>query len=210
MAEPMGILISSFDYSPVAEDEFHDWYDTEHIPERARIPGFLDCTRWLAVDVPKVSLNTYDLASVDVLRSEGYLAVGYESNSPWTRRVGWRCIKRLRFEGIQANPGDRRPPTGADGLVVIAMNSAAGRDEGLASALDDWLREVDRMDGVACARRFRATLSTHGHVLVCHLDAPAVIGSDAWQQAMERLSSRQERAQAGDVLVTNCARYRRQ
>ena len=94
MVKPMGILISSFDYSPVAEDEFHDWYDTEHIPERARIPGFLDCRRWLGVGLPKVSVTTYELASVDVLRSEGYLAVGYENNSPWTRRVGWRCIKR--------------------------------------------------------------------------------------------------------------------
>ena len=59
MPQPMGILISSFDYSPVAEDEFHDWYDTEHIPERERIPGFLDCSRWLAVGLPSTTCVRY-------------------------------------------------------------------------------------------------------------------------------------------------------
>ena len=87
----MGLLLSCFDYSPVAEDEFHDWYDIEHIPERERVPGFLACQRWIAVDRPKSSIATYDLAAIDVLRSPGYLAIGYDNNSPWTRRVGWRC-----------------------------------------------------------------------------------------------------------------------
>ena len=37
-----GILIAAMDFSNVAEDEFHDWYDTEHIPERLRVPGFIN------------------------------------------------------------------------------------------------------------------------------------------------------------------------
>jgi hypothetical protein len=36
-----GVLIAAMDFSNVAEDEFNDWYDTEHIPERQRVPGFL-------------------------------------------------------------------------------------------------------------------------------------------------------------------------
>ena len=36
-----GILIAAIDFSGMAEDEFHDWYDTEHLPERQRVPGFL-------------------------------------------------------------------------------------------------------------------------------------------------------------------------
>ena len=31
-----GVLIAAMDFSNVAEDEFNDWYDTEHIPERQR------------------------------------------------------------------------------------------------------------------------------------------------------------------------------
>ena len=29
-----GILIAAMDFSAAPEDEFHDWYDLEHIPER--------------------------------------------------------------------------------------------------------------------------------------------------------------------------------
>jgi hypothetical protein len=36
-----GILIAAMDFSNVPADEFNDWYDTEHIPERQRVPGFL-------------------------------------------------------------------------------------------------------------------------------------------------------------------------
>jgi hypothetical protein len=210
MSQSMGILISSFDYSPVAEDEFHDWYDTEHIPERERIPGFLDCTRWLAVGLPKVSVTTYELASIGVLRSQGYLAVGYENNSPWTRRVGWRCIKRLRFEGIQATPGDRCPPDHAAGLVVFAMNAAPGCDDALARLLDEeHVPQLARVAGVACVRRFRATSSTHQYVLTCHLDDPAVTASSGWKHSAGGLMALQRQSGLRDLLSTSCVRYRR-
>ena len=206
----MGILISSFDYSPVAEDEFHDWYDTEHIPERERIPGFLDCTRWLAVGLSKVSVTTYELASIEVLRSQGYLAVGYENNSPWTRRVGWRCIKRLRFEGIQATPGDCLPPEHAAGLVVFAMNAAPGRDDALARLLDEeHVPQLARVAGVACVRRFRAKSSTHQYVMTCHLDDPAATASPNWKHSADALMKLQRQSRLRDLLSTACVRYRR-
>jgi len=37
------------DFSACPEDEFHDWYDLEHVPERLRIPGFLNAERWIDV-----------------------------------------------------------------------------------------------------------------------------------------------------------------
>jgi hypothetical protein len=40
-----GALIAVTDFSNVAADEFNDWYDTEHIPERQRVPGFLTLQR---------------------------------------------------------------------------------------------------------------------------------------------------------------------
>ena len=35
-----GVLVAAFEYSNVAEDEFNDWYDMEHIPERQRVLRF--------------------------------------------------------------------------------------------------------------------------------------------------------------------------
>jgi len=64
-----GILVPVVDFSGFAEDEFNDWYDLEHIPERQRVPGFLACQRWIGADNPKISVATYELNSVDVLKS---------------------------------------------------------------------------------------------------------------------------------------------
>jgi hypothetical protein len=43
-----GILVPVVDFSGMAEDEFNDWYDFEHIPERLRVPGFLACERGMS------------------------------------------------------------------------------------------------------------------------------------------------------------------
>ena len=54
-----GILVPVVDFTEIAEDEFNDWYDFEHIPERLRVPGFLACERWIGADNPKISVATY-------------------------------------------------------------------------------------------------------------------------------------------------------
>ena len=58
-----GLLFASFDFSAAHEDEFHDWYDLEHIPERLRVPGFINAERWIGDENPKIAVATYDLAN---------------------------------------------------------------------------------------------------------------------------------------------------
>src|ERR1700759_5817968 len=43
-----GLLFAAFDFSGAHADEFHDWYDLEHIPEPLRVPGFLNAERRIA------------------------------------------------------------------------------------------------------------------------------------------------------------------
>jgi hypothetical protein len=79
-----GILIAAMNIGGAAADEFHDWYDTEHLPERQRVPGFLLCQRWIGAQDPKISVATYDLDGAGVLQSPGYRAIGGENLSPWS------------------------------------------------------------------------------------------------------------------------------
>ena len=83
-----GILAVGFDYTNAHADEFHDWYDLEHIPERQRVPGFGTCERWIGVANPKHAVATYELDSLDVLQSDAYKAIAYENLSVWSKRVG--------------------------------------------------------------------------------------------------------------------------
>lgn len=185
MPKPLGLLLSCFDYSPVAADEFHDWYDTEHIPERQCVPGFLDCRRWLESDGRPVHVATYDLASIDVLRSPEYLAIGYENNGPWTRRIGWRCIKLLRMEGEQIVPGFGRIPAQAGALLVRGFNLAPAYDAQIVPAFEQFSAAVSSVPGFLRARLYRATASTHRYAALLNFDTDTTPLSQAWRNVAD-------------------------
>ena len=181
MTKPLGLLLSCFDYSPVAADEFHDWYDTEHIPERQRVPGFLDCRRWLECSGRPVHVATYDLDSIEVLRSPSYLAIGYENNGPWTRRIGWNCIKLLRMEGEQIVPGNGRIPADAGALLVRGFNVAPEYDAQIVQAFKKFSAAASDVPGFLCARLIRGAAGTHRYAALLNFDTAATTQGTAWR-----------------------------
>src|SRR5436190_14098249 len=131
-----GILLAAMDFSAAPEDEFHDWYDLEHVPERLRVPGFLSADRWIGAANPKISVATYDLDNVGVLKSPPYLAIVGENSSPWTKRTARFRKSLMRYEGEQLFPGDRTAPSEAAALLVIAMNIAPEHE----SDFNEWYK----------------------------------------------------------------------
>ena len=109
-----GVLIVVFDFSAISDDEFHEWYDTEHIAERCSVPGFINGQRWLAVDNPKLSVVTYDTTGVDVLTSAPYRAISGKGFSPWTQRINRKCRLVARYVAEQILPGGATGPDEAD------------------------------------------------------------------------------------------------
>src|ERR1700752_879586 len=170
-----GVLIAAMDFSNVAEDEFNDWYDTEHIPERQGVPGFLVCQRWIGAENPRQSVAAYDLENVSVLQGPGYLAIGGENLSPWSKRVTARVERLMRFEGDQVLPGDQLPPDSAGGLLLNAMNV----DPAAEAEFNEWYNSehipaLAAVSGVLCARRFRAASANRRYVALYHLVSPEV------------------------------------
>ena len=181
---PKGILIAAFDFSHAHADEFHDWYDLEHIPERQRVPGFGTCERWIGAANPKYAVATYDLDAPDVLRSDAYRAIAYENLSVWSKRVTAMCTRLLRFEGEQILPGNQPAPKGAGGLLVNAMNVAPEHE----ADFNDWynkehLPALSAVPGVLCARRYRGEGGSHRYVALYHLENAEVANSAAWKAA---------------------------
>src|ERR1051326_6127418 len=61
------------DIDPAYEEEYHRWYDEEHIAHLLAVPGFLSAGRYVALkDGPKY-LALYELDHPDVLRSPAFL-----------------------------------------------------------------------------------------------------------------------------------------
>jgi hypothetical protein len=181
-----GTLIAALNVGQAAEDEFHDWYDTEHLPERQRVPGFLVCERWIGAQDPKVSVATYDLDGVAVLKSPAYLAIGGENLSPWSKRVTSRVERLMRFEGDQILPGDQLPPPSARGLLLNAMNIVPE----LETEFNEWydkehIPALGAVPGVLRARRFRGTSGNRQYVALYHLADPDVVESAEWKQARQ-------------------------
>ena len=181
-----GALIAAMNIGRAAEDEFQDWYDTEHLPERQRVPGFLLCERWIGAADRRVSVATYDLETVGVLQTPAYQAIGGENLSPWSRRVTGLVDRLMRFAGEQILPGDQLPPGNAGGLLLNAMNIAPERE----AEFNDWydkehIPALAAVPGVLCARRFRGTSGNRRYVALYHLATPEVVESDEWKQARQ-------------------------
>jgi hypothetical protein len=212
MAMAKGELIAAFDFSNVAEDEFNDWYDLEHIPERERVPGFLSCQRWIGADNAKQSVATYDLETLSVLKSSAYQAIGGENLSPWSKRVTAKCQRLLRFEGDQILPGNNAAPPDAGGLLLVGMTPAAEAETAFNAWYDtEHVPALARVPGVLTARRFRA-VNTSGpkYVALYHLASPEVVGGPDWKQASESTPMPDHiRPQISDRLRLVCRNYRR-
>jgi hypothetical protein len=181
---PKGILLVAVDYSNAHADEFHDWYDLEHVPERQRLPGFGLCERWISVTNPKQAVASYDLSSLDVLSGNAYRAIAGDNLSVWSKRVTAMCTRLLRFDGEQILPGEADSPTGAGGLLVNAMNVAAEHE----AEFNEWydhehIPALAAVPGVLSARRFRDKTGTHRYLALYHLQSAEVAQGDAWKTA---------------------------
>ena len=207
-----GLLFASFDFSTAQADEFHDWYDLEHVPERLRVPGILNAQRWIGADNPSFAVATYDLEALSVLESPPYVAVGGANGSPWTRRVTNRAKRIMRFTGDQVLPGDVASPTGAGGLLVASMNV----DPAAEHEFNEWyntehLPFLAAVPGVLTARRFRSDdpARERKYLALYHLESADVTKSDAWQKAAATPWTARMQPSFRDLLVIRCNRYQR-
>lgn len=103
-----GLLLAMMEPPPSFEEEFQDWYDTEHFPERSAIDGFLTAARFICLDGWPRYLALYDLTSVDVLHGGSYGRIAGANYTVWTNRVIPRVWGHYRAEGIQVYPGNAK------------------------------------------------------------------------------------------------------
>jgi hypothetical protein len=110
MSSPLSLMLAIMEPPAGLEEEFSDWYDTEHIPQRRALPGFLNAARWICLEGFPRSLASYDLVSLAALQEPAYLAVSGSKSTPWSKRLLARTARagRLRVEVDQVWPGTAR------------------------------------------------------------------------------------------------------
>jgi hypothetical protein len=210
----MGLLVAGFDYSPVHEDEFNDWYDTEHMPERVRIAGFGSCERWLGAENPKIAIATYDLDSLAVLRSEAYTKVAGPNLSPWSKRMTGKAKRICRFEAEQLPPGNVKAPADAGGLLLFAMSVAPEAERDFNAWYDEeHIPRLSKVPGCLAARRYRIVSAVsegnQRYLAIYHLTSAEVCSSPAWKEAAVTPWTERMRPHFRDPLRLPLRKYQR-
>lgn len=102
-----GFLLVFMHPPPAFDEEFNAWYDSEHIPERLAVPGFLTGLRYTNTGggAPRY-MAMYDIENYEILDTPAYHRVAYDQASPWTKRVTARA-RVQRFAGDVNGTGGR-------------------------------------------------------------------------------------------------------
>lgn len=82
----LGAVAIWHDIEPAARDEFYEWHNREHMPERVGIPGFHRGRRYAVIGGGPEYFNLYEADSLETLTGRDYLD---RLNAPtaWTQRV---------------------------------------------------------------------------------------------------------------------------
>jgi hypothetical protein len=82
----LGAVAIWHDLLPAARDDFYEWHNREHMPERVGIPGFRRGRRYVAISGAPEFFNLYEADSPETLAGQDYLN---RLNAPtaWTQRV---------------------------------------------------------------------------------------------------------------------------
>jgi hypothetical protein len=181
--KPSAILMVTMEPADGDEREFHDWYDLEHVPERAAIKQFRTFQRYVCLEGWPRYMAIYDLDYFGVLAEPAYASISGAHFSPWTKRIiagvhGW-----VRVEAVQLLPGNAH--AGAKGrplrVAMLRFRGVAAGDEGnLGGALRNFLAPTP---GVMQFRLFQASAETDGDLYaIIELSTPLSISGFDWNR----------------------------
>src|SRR6516165_2456763 len=114
------------------DEEFNDWYNTEHLPELLAVPGILSAARYKAMKGGPKYLAFYELENVGVMRTPAF------TNRPrttWGQRVSPTVIgsNLTRIVGEQIFPDNTEIPE--RGMAQVLQ---IGRMSGPAEVEAEW------------------------------------------------------------------------
>jgi hypothetical protein len=195
---PQGLLYVEVDCPPELEGEFHGWYNTEHVPERLRIPGFITGRRYAALEGAPRWVAAYELETVAVLESPEYLRWAGPLQTAWTKRMvsctrvhrsifslARRADSSVNFEHVHS----------LTGLLAIRYEALSARREALNRWHDiEFCHELLLVPGVRSASRYD-NVEGEEQLILYTLEDPWVVQEPAfarlwaagWESRMESL-----------------------
>jgi len=202
-----GLLAAWLKVPAEADEEFNDWYNTEHLSQIASVPGFLNGRRYRAIADDPWYLALYDLEAPGVIFDAPFQKV-IADPTPWSRRMkrhyGPNRIRNT-YETV-LSLGDPAPP--ASPWVFMAKIEI---DPAVEAEFNEWYSEehapaLAAVPGVARVRRFVAAEGEPKYAAIYELASPEVLETEAWAHAREL--GRTQRMRTHMLKVERCC-YKR-
>lgn len=118
-----GVLGLWFDVAPDKVDDFYEWHNREHMPERLGNAGFRSGRRFIAVNGPRQYFVLYETKSPETVSGPEYMH-NVRFGSKWSARTQLLNVHRAIFRvlfSIGAGQGGS--------LLSVRFRAAEGRDE---------------------------------------------------------------------------------
>jgi len=129
-----GMLVTFTEVPARVEVDFNEWYNREHIGERANMPGFRRARRYIGPKASPKYFATYETRRVQDLAAPGYLA-RLADQSPWSKRV---MAKFSKFERLTLRiTVDLTTGMGGGVAILRCFPDPAGQ-----TAFRRWLQDV--------------------------------------------------------------------
>ncbi|KAL6306135.1 hypothetical protein BKA93DRAFT_775070 [Sparassis latifolia] len=161
---PPALLLSLSEPGPdVPEAEFHDWYNSDHIPARIASPVFQSWTRYTAIDGLKPSyMNIYDLESLEATKTPAYTNLPQnrsEAEKDLIKRVSWlepRVYEEHHDDPFVAPSSLFNPIKPAEyALILTAELPPELEGEFMAWYTEELLPKVSKAPGWVRSRQFK-------------------------------------------------------
>lgn len=78
------LLVVMVNVDPEVEEEFNEWYNTEHIPALMKVQGAISGERYVSEDGPLKYMAIYEVENPNVVESAAWKKAG---DTEWTRKM---------------------------------------------------------------------------------------------------------------------------
>ncbi len=180
------VLLVMIDVDPDYDNEFNDWYDTEHVPERLAVAGIDTASRWRCIsgDAPRYAA-LFEARHRRVFEEGPYADLKKRGDTPWTARLRPRFEHGLR--GVFDLKTVYRPGGSGSTMAVALTDVPATLEDRYASWYDQEHGPlVGVVTGVTGMARYTRAAEYPRHLTIIEVSEPGVLSSDNYRIAKER------------------------
>lgn len=178
-----GLLTAWIGIPSEYEEEFNNWYNTEHLRDRLNVAGLLAARRYESIRGEPKYFALYELEHTGVLNEEPYLQAR-NNPTPLTEKMESLFDPFIRnvYEEIFAH-GEQPAEAAPCVLAVRTDIPGALEDEFNSWYNEDHIPALLAVPGVYCARRYLAVEGAPKYLAVYELENLDVPNTEAWARA---------------------------